>query len=410
MRKWLGFSRGWLVLFSAGAMGVAGTYQFIWSSIRTAIGMRLDASAAALGTVFTLFVIAQTLAQLPAGRIRDRYGPRIPLFVAAGFLAAGYIGTAYATNVLMVYLSYAIGGTGAGIAYTVAVNTPVKWFTDRRGLATGIVAMAYGGVSVLLIPFVRGGITATFERTLVALGAVVGVICLLATVVLRDPSSEYESTDTSADAVAAYTWRETVRTWQFWVLYAVFIVVNGVGLMVIGKAVAFATGLGLSPAVATGAASALAIADSAGLLVIGGISDRVGEVRTAGMTLVLCGVSLAAATVLGMNGLGATFILLLGAAAFFRSPVFSIFPNLVGEYYGKDRSSENYAVLYSAKVWGGVIGGTATSLLIASIGWVPSFLLGAGAIALAGFGVFILHPVDRRTAGQQPNSLGQPEQ
>ena len=193
-------------------MGVAGTYQFIWSSIRTALGMRLDASAAALGTVFTLFVVAQTLAQFPAGKVRDRYGPRIPLLVAAGFLTAGYIGTAYAPNVPTIYLSYTIGGIGAGIAYTVAVNTPVKWFADHRGLATGVVTMAYGGVSVLLIPFVRGGITAAFGRTLIILGAVAGVVSLLAAAVLRDPSEENESVDTPVDA-AAYTWRETARTW-----------------------------------------------------------------------------------------------------------------------------------------------------------------------------------------------------
>ena len=400
MTKPMWFSRWWLVLVGAGAMGVAGTYQFIWSSIRPALGAQLGASSTALGTVFTLFVVAQTLAQFPAGKARDRYGPRVPVFVAGVLLAAGYVSTALATSIFAVCVAYIIGGAGAGIAYTVAVNTPVKWFSDRRGLATGVVTMAYGGVSVLLIPFVRGGITAAFGRTVVVLGIVASVICLLAAAVLRDPTGMGESEASSGSSTAAYTWRETARTWQFWVLYVVFIAVNGVGLMIIGKAVAFATGLGLSPTVATGAASALALADSLGLILIGGASDRLGKIRTAGSTLILCGVSLAAATILGANGLGAAFVILLGGAAFFRSPVFSIFPNLVGEYYGEARSSENYAVLYSAKVWGGVIGGTATSVLIASLGWSMSFLLGAGAIALAGAGVFALEPVDRESTAR----------
>jgi OFA family oxalate/formate antiporter-like MFS transporter len=397
MRKSVSVSlpRWGLVLAGAGAMGVAGTYQFVWSSIRPALDTQLGVSSTALGTVFTLFVIAQTLAQFPAGKVRDRHGPRLPLLVAAVLLAVGYAGTGVATGVFAVAVSYTIGGIGAGIAYTVAVNTPVKWFSDRRGLATGVVTMAYGGVSVLLIPFVRGGITAAFGRTIVVLGIVAGTTCLLAAAVLRDPTRTDESEASSGSSTAAYTWRETTRTWQFWVFYGVFILVNGVGLMIIGKAIAFATGLGLSPATATGAASALALADSLGLIVIGGASDRLGEVRTAGLTLSLCGVSLAAATLLGANGFGKTFVVLLGAAAFFRSPVFSIFPNLVGEYYGEARSSENYAVLYSAKVWGGVIGGTATSVLIASLGWTVSFLLAAGAVALTGIGVFALEPVDR---------------
>ena len=175
--------------------------------------------------------------------------------------------------------------------------------------------------------------------------------------------------------------------------------------MIIGKAVVFATGLGLSPAVATGAASVLALADSIGVLAIGGLSDRLGEVRTAGSTLILCGLSLATATVLGSNSFGTAFVGLMGAAAFFRGPVFSIFPNLVGEYYGKSRSSENYAVLYSAKVWGGVVGGTATSVLIASAGWTPSFLLGAGAIGLARFGTFALRPIRRGSSARRSGRI-----
>ena len=138
-----------------------------------------------------------------------------------------------------------LGGVGAGTAYTVAINTPVKWFSDRRGLATGVVTMAYGGVSVLFIPFVRGGVASAFARTLVILGAATGVACLLAAAVLHDPTDPADSTDPSEPAdladpkgssesgipnstdSAAYTWRETVRTWQFWVLYGVFVVVNG---------------------------------------------------------------------------------------------------------------------------------------------------------------------------------------
>ena len=400
-------SRWWLVVAAAGAIGLAGTYQFVWSSIRVPLGAQVGASEADLGTVFTLFVVFQTVSQFPAGWVRDRFGPRVPMIAGAALLAAGYFGTAVSTSLPAVYLFYSLGGIGAGAAYTVAVNTPVKWFEERRGLATGVVTMSYSGASFLLIPLVRR--SGDVGVTLLGLGALAGSVALLSGFVLRDPETPGESggggdgaaTDGNDDRKAAsedaldgaYTWREAVRTWQFWLLYAVFVVVNGVGLMVIGKVIAFAEALALPPAAATTTASLVALADAAGVIVVSGLSDRLGRERSVAVSLSLCGVALAGGVLAGRAGLASAFVALVAAAAFFRSPVFGVFPTIVGSYYGAARSSENYAALYTAKLWGGVLGGAAASALIVAIGWSPSFLLGAGLVTAAGVASFFLRPV-----------------
>ena len=421
-REAIPFSRWWLVAAGALAMGIGGIYQFAWSSIRGPLGVQLGASETALGTVFTIFVVFQTASQFPAGWVRDRYGPRWPLAVGAILLAVGYVGTATAGSITLVYLAYGVGGVGAGIAYTVAMNTPVKWFTDRRGLATGVVGMAYGGVAFLLIPAVRRGIAASFETTLYVLAALSGVAVLVAVVVLRDPPSLVGSGDGDGepggvsdpddeeaggvserddaygpdhrpDADRTYTWRETIRTWQFWLLYAVFLVVNGVGLMLIGKVVPYADQFELAPAVATASASAIAIFDAGGVLGGGWLSDRLGPLRTAGGSLVLCGLALGGSVLAGGGEVGLAFVALVGAAAFFRSPVFAIFPGLVGTYYGEAHSSANYALLYSSKLWGGIFGGTVASGLVVSLGWTETFALGAVLMVAAGVATTLVRPV-----------------
>jgi MFS transporter, OFA family, oxalate/formate antiporter len=379
-------------------MGAAGTYQFIWSSLSGAVGARIAASDTALGTVFTLYIIAQTLVQLPAGHIRDRFGPQ-KLLIASGILMfVGYAGTAVASSIFLIYLSYIVGGVGAGIAYTVAVNTSVKWFDERRGLATGIVTMAYGGISVLLIPLFREYIDTRFTATLLVLGGIVGILGILAGLVIRDPedltiSTEREDSSVSNKNVdqnglieesSSVGWRTAARTWQFWLFYCVLVIVNGVGLMLIGQSVQLTIELGLSAAVATSVASVVALADGAGILIISSLSDTFGGERTAGVSLLLCSVSLAGAIAAANQHYPLLFLLLTGGAAFFRSPVFSIFPNLVGSYYGEARSSENYALIYTAKVPGGVFGGTVASVLVSLLGWSMSFYLGAGLIAVAG--------------------------
>jgi OFA family oxalate/formate antiporter-like MFS transporter len=438
-RRWL------LVSVAAVVMGAAGTYQFVWSSLSGAVGARFAASPAALGTVFTLFAVGQTLAQFPAGRVRDRYGPRNVLLVAAACLFVGYAGVGVAPSFPVVAAAYSLGGAGAGIAYTVAVNTPVKWIPEdgRRGLATGLVTMAYSGASVLVIPLLRGSLDGAFSATLVALGGVVGACGLLGAAIVRDPSGSADvgdaggaggpdapgpadggnplgpddtgdAGDTSGpddtsetvppgggpeddggaatDAAPAVGWRVAVRTWQFWVLYGVMVVVNGVGLMLVGTSVGFTTGMGLSASVATTVASAIALGDGAGVLIVSGLSDRFGGERTAGASLVACGCALAGSVVAGSRGLAVPFVVLVAAAAFFRSPVFGVFPTLVADYYGAARSSENYAAVYSAKLPGGVAGGTVAGALVAAVGWSRSFLLGAGLLVVAGVATLLLRP------------------
>lgn len=387
-----------LLVVAAAAMAAAGTYQFVWSSVRGALGSRLVVGEEALGTVYTAIIIGQTISQFPAGWFRDRYGPRLPLIVGAVLVTGGYLGAAYAGSFLQVLVVYSLGGLGAGVLYTVTVNTPVKWFETRRGLATGIVGMAYGSGSVLVIPFVRGNIQDEFVRTLTLLAAAVGFACLAAIVLIRDPGAE-EGSDgppeqADIDPENAYGWKRTIRTWQFWVLYGVLVITNGVGLMIIGKSVAAADHFGVGAALATATASVLAVADGLGVVTFGGLSDRFGRVRTIAATLVGCGIAILLAVGAGEANLGTAFLGLLGTAVFLRSPIYGIAPSLVGEYFGTARSSENYAALYTAKVPGAIGGGVVASVLIAALGWTATLAAGGVAVIVVGLATTLLRPIE----------------
>ena len=401
-RRSLSFSRWWLIVGGGLAMGMAGTFQFVWSSIRGPLGTQLGTTEATLGTLFTLVIAVQTVVQFPAGWIRDRYGPRIPTLAGAILMTGGYGGLSVASSPATAGLAVIAGGGGAGAIYTVAVNTPVKWFDEYRGLATGIITMSYAVLSFGLIPLTRGSILGTFQRTLLFFAALAAVSCLLAAIVLRDPqrdnteSKATEQTDSVANTstnTKEYTWTDVIQTWQFWILYGAFVIVNGVGLMLIGKLIAFSDAMELSTGIATAAASVIAVADGSGVLIVGGLSDRLGSVRTVGSSLLLSAIGIAGAVVSGANGIAPIFIVCIAVAGFFRSPVFAIFPTLIGEYYGRRYSSENYATLYTAKLWGSLFAGSVASVLITRVGWSVSFLFGAILMGLAGLSVFTLRPV-----------------
>jgi OFA family oxalate/formate antiporter-like MFS transporter len=379
-------------------MGMAGTFQFVWSSIRGPLGTQIGTTEATLGTLFTLVIAVQTVVQFPAGWVRDRYGPRIPTLAGALLMTGGYVGLSIASSPVTAGLAVVAGGGGAGAIYTVAVNTPVKWFDEYRGLATGIITMSYAVLSFGLIPLTRGSILGTFQRTLLFFAVLAALTCLLAAIILRDPqidttpSGTAEKTDPVTET-KEYAWTDVIQTWQFWILYGAFVIVNGVGLMLIGKLIAFSDAMELSAGVATAAASIIAIADGSGVLIVGGLSDRLGSIRTVGSSLLLSAIGIAGAVVSGSSGIAPVFIICVAVAGFFRSPVFAIFPTLIGEYYGRKYSSENYATLYTAKLWGSLFAGSVASILITRVGWSISFLIGAILMGLAGLSVFTIRPV-----------------
>lgn len=397
----LGRSRWWQVVAAALMMALISPYQYVWSSIEGPLAADLSVPLSALGVVFTLFVAIQSLSQFPVGIWRDNHGPRAISLVAGVLAGGGYLGLAYATAIWQVYLLYALGAFGVGIVYTVAVNTALKWFPDRRGLTTGIGTMAFAAGSAVFIPYVRANTeVGAYSDVLRNMGLLIGLGILVGAVALRDPPTDWlddtsEGTDTettTANDRRQYTPREMVRTWQFWVLLVTFTFVNAAGLLVTAKVVSFAENFGLAAAVATTSATVLALVGGLSRIVVGGVSDRVSRKWAIVVMSVISGFGLFAMVWLGRLGSGVGFIAAVVVTTFFWSPQFTLYPSLVGDYYGEANSSSNYALVYMGKVGGGVLGGAVAGWLVTVAGWTPTFLAGGVLAILAGLMSIALIP------------------
>jgi OFA family oxalate/formate antiporter-like MFS transporter len=396
----LGRSRWWQVVAAAVMMALVSPYQYVWSSIEGPLAADLNLQLSALGLVFTLFVLFQSLSQFPVGVWRDSHGPRVISLVAGVLAGGGYLGLAYATALWQVYLLYSVGAIGVGIVYTVAVNTALKWFPDRRGLTTGVGTMAFAAGSAAFIPYVRANATVGgYSSVLRNMGLLIGVGVIVGAVVLRDPpddwlaeTDEHPNETTADDTDREYTWREMVRTWQFWDLLVMFAFVNTAGLMLTAKVVSFAQQFGLAAAVATASATILALVGGLSRVVVGGVSDRFSRKRAIAVSAVLSGVGLFALVWFGQIGSGVGFVAAVIVATFFWSPQFALFPSIVGDYYGQTNSSSNYALVYLGKVGGGVSGGVVAGWLITVTGWTTTFLVGGVLAVLAGIGALVLRP------------------
>ena len=408
-RKQLGYSRWWQVVAAMVMMALVSPYQYVWSSIEGPLAADFSASLSTIGFVFTAYVVIMSLTQFPAGWWRDRYGPRT-LSVRAGVLAGGgYYGLAYATEVWHIFVFYGIGAVGVGIVYTVAVNTALKWFPDKRGLTTGLGTMAFGGGSALLVPYVRANATlGNYTTVLEQMGALIAVGVIVGALILCDPPTGWtqvvpdggEDEPPETTRQHQFTYRKMLGTWQFYVLYLMFFFVSAAGLMITARIVLFAEYSGLSVGIATLAATVLPLASGGGRLVVGAISDWYRREVIMAISFFVCGLGVLVVVLSGGIDSNIGFIVGVVVSVFFWSSQFSLFPSLVADYYGTEHSSSNYAVVYSAKMWGGVFGGGVVGWLVGISGWNVAFLIGAALALLAGLAGVVLRPPKQRVQSQ----------
>ncbi len=162
-----GFNR-WLIAPAALGIHLCIGSVYAWSLFNPALIKRVgvvtssadDWSLTSVVTIFTVAIVFLGLSAAIAGKWLEQVGPRMVGVVSAccwggGFLIGG-LGIVIG-QLWLVYLGYGvIGGCGLGLGYVSPVSTLIRWFPDRRGMATGIAIMGFGGGAMLAKPMIEG--------------------------------------------------------------------------------------------------------------------------------------------------------------------------------------------------------------------------------------------------------------
>src|SRR5438046_4990650 len=106
-----------------------------------------------------------------------------------GVLAGlGWIINSRADSLEQLYAAQVLAGCGSGIVYSISMGSALKWFPDRRGLAAGLTAAAFGAGAAATVRPVRWTIaTYGYEQAFVWFGIAQGLVIVLAALVMRFP-------------------------------------------------------------------------------------------------------------------------------------------------------------------------------------------------------------------------------
>ena len=392
--------RRWLVLAASCFVNLCIGSLYAWSVFAAPMGAHLTALAGAdVGSLALVFSVANAVGpvtMISGGAVNDRIGPRWVVLAGGALFGTGMIASGFATSVPMLTVSYGLGcGLGMGMVYGATVSNAVKFFPDKRGFVGGITTASYG-ISSVIVPVAANLLISQFDVTAAfkILGASMAVImCVAALFIERCPEgfapAGWRPKEARADArVSACDkdWRGMLGDPAFYVMLAMLCCGAFAGLMVVSQASVVAQDLaGFTAMQAAMAVSALALANTAGRIVAGVLSDRLGPLSTLRIVfgLLICGTgalfaSSASAVALFVGGL-----LIVGLC--FGS-VMGVYPGFTALRFGSKNNSVNYGIMFIGFALAGILGPSIMNVLAGAFGsYQPAFAVAAalGAVGIA---------------------------
>jgi OFA family oxalate/formate antiporter-like MFS transporter len=366
--------------------------QYVWTLFTKSFQDGLGASLADIQWTFSILIILQTWLSPIQGYLVDKFGPRLLIAVGCLMSGAGWITSAYATSLIGLYFTYGLFcGVGTGIVYIGIIGLMVRWFPDRRGFATGMVAAGYGfGAIATTFPISSMMASAGYQHTLLVFGIILGIVGAAAALAMRMPQStdklpKVAVMSSAKDVMPA----DMLKTKVFWLMFFMMTMMSTGGLMIISQFASFSRDFGVTKVVLFGFAAlplALTIDRITNGLTrpfFGWVSDRIGRENTMGIAFLMEACAVSAMVLLRDNTL--VFVLLSGVVFFGWGEIFSLFPSTLTDTFGTKSATTNYGFLYMAQGVGSVLGAPVAALIYVKAGsWLPVFAIIIGLDALTG--------------------------
>jgi oxalate/formate antiporter len=405
-------SNRWLqLLLGVIAMMAISSPQYVWTLFTGPFSQRLGATLPEIQVTFSLLIVLQTFFSPFQAYLVDRFGPRLLISVGAIMAGGSWVLASTVSSLWGLYLTYGIiGGFGTGIIYVGIIGLMVRWFPDRRGLATGLAAAGYGfGAFFTSFPIDSMIKSSGHAQTLLVWGIIQAAIGVAAALGMKVPPESYrpEGFDPAIarnelQSRRSYTPREMLRNPIFYLLFVMMALMSTSGLMVVSNVGPFANEYKVAQVLVLGMAAlplSLTLSRVTNGLTrpfFGWVSDHIGREQTMALAFALEAVAIL--VLLNVLDNPVLFVVLTGLVFFGWGEIFSLFPSTLTDTFGTKYAATNYGFLYIAQGVGSILGGPAAALLKqATGGWTAVFVIVAGLDLLTAIlAITVLRPMRQR--------------
>ena len=362
----------WLRLCAAVvAMMMIANLQYAWTLFVKPIITATHWKLSDVQWGFTFFIACETWLMPCSGWMIDRLGPRAFLSLAGVFCGVGWAAIGHATTLTQLYAFYSLAGFGAALVYCGSTGIGLKWFPDRRGLAAGLIAAAFGSGAALFIPLIRMIIkNADYRTAFLYTGIGFGSLIILAAQFLQNPARGAVTAAPSTRVRRAdqdfNSW-EMLQTPHFYLLFAMAVMMGIGGLMVTAQLAPMGDTFKIGAAAIALSVSLYPVGNGAGRLAWGWISDRLGRESTMFIAFLLQSVFLVGVVTVGRLS-PMLFIVSVVLVAFTWGELYSLFPSVCADFFGSRHASSNYGFIYSAKGVASIAGGGLAAMLFQATG------------------------------------------
>lgn len=343
---------------------IGGVYA--WSVFTKPIAQQTGWREASVSFAFSLAIFCLGMSAAFMGRLVEKFGPTVTGTISAIFYGSGIMltGVAIHTHQLwLLYLAYGvIGGLGLGSGYVTPVSTIIRWFPDKRGLATGLAIMGFGFAALLTGPIAQQlmsnvGLSATFY----ILGAFYLVVMLIAAQFIKKPRPNelpaaiaQKASRVSLTNGQQLTANEAVKTRTFAFLWLMFFINITTGIGLVSAASPMAQEMTkMSAATAAVMVGILGLFNGFGRLIWATLSDWIGRPLTYSLIFI---VDIIMLIILIFCQVSAIFAIALCLLLSCYGAGFSVIPAYLGDVFGTKELGAIHGYVLTAWAVAGMVG------------------------------------------------------
>ncbi|WGH74533.1 OFA family MFS transporter [Tenacibaculum tangerinum] len=358
----------WLIALSAVGIHISIGSVYAYSVITNPVKEIFDVDGSVIKWAFKIAILLLGFSAAFLGKWVEKVGPKISGTTAGIFYGIGILGSGLAVQLESLWLFYlfygVIGGIGLGLGYITPVSTLVKWFPDRRGLATGMAIMGFGFSALIFGPvmaklFETVGVANTFY----VLGIVYMVLIVSSSSYMEKPPEGYvpEGYDsangkTIKEDISNVTANESLSSPRFYYIWFMMFVNIACGIAVISAASPMMQEkLNYTAMQAAAIVGLIGVFNGFGRIIWSSLSDYLGRANT---YIFFFSFQILAFYFLPKTGIESVFLILLFSVITMYGGGFAILPAFLSDLFGTKQLGAIHGMVLTAWAIAGVVGPT----------------------------------------------------